>query len=107
MTSTASSPQSDALEQKLLAQCEVPAPALRALQRVCELERELMVLGGSLPDLSDQAPPEAVWHDQLANLLSRVVLFRVALAKTPAHDDTVPSSGQDELSAIAYRALRG
>lgn len=107
MTSLASSPQSDALEQSLLAQGEVPEPAQRALRRVRELERELMFLRGALPDLSAQIQPESAWENRVANLLSRVVLFRVALAEPPLPDDTVPGSGPDDATAIACRAPRG
>ena len=106
MASIIPTPQSDMLEQSLSTQAEVPEPALRALWRVRELERELMALRGALAHLPDRAQLETAWHDQVANLLSRVVVFRVALAKTPALNDTVSGSGRDELSAIAYRALR-
>ncbi|MDO8651805.1 MAG: hypothetical protein Q7R66_06420 [Undibacterium sp.] len=109
MTSLASSPQSDALEQSLLAQGELPEPAQRALRRVRELERELMLLRGALPDLSAQAEaePESAWENRVANLLSRVVLFRMALAEPPLPENTVPGSGQDDAPATAHRAPRG
>lgn len=106
MVSIASSVQSDALEQILLAQLQVPAPTLRALRRVRELERELMLLRGALTDPSAQAQPEIAKQLQVANLLSRVVLFRMALADPSKFDDTVSSSGRDISPAIAYRALR-
>ena len=109
MTSLASSPQSDALEQSLLAQGELPEPAQRALRRVRELERELMLLRGALPDLSAQtdAEPATGRHEQVANLLSRVVLLRMALAEPPLPENTVPGSGQDDAPATAHSAPRG
>ena len=89
MASIAPSPQSDTLEQSLPAQRDVPEPALRALRRVRELERELMVLRGALAHLPAQAQPESAWHDQVAHLLSRVVLFRAALAEPPVSGEAV------------------
>ena len=107
MASIIPTPQSDMLEQSLSTQAEVPEPALRALWRVRELERELMALRGALAHLPDRAQHRRCSGNQVANLLSRVVLFRAVLAKTPALDDTVLGSGQDDAAAIAYRALRG
>jgi hypothetical protein len=92
MASLAPTTQSDALEQSALAQLQVPEPALRALRRARELERELALLRGALVDLPDDAQPDTGWHDQAANLLSRVVLFRAALAKPPVLDEQVTSS---------------
>jgi hypothetical protein len=89
MASIVLSVSSDALEQRLLAQLQVPEPTLRALRRARELERELMLLREALMDSSEQAQPEIAKHEQVANLLSRVVLFRVALAKPPVLGDTV------------------
>lgn len=92
MASIASSVQSDALEQSLLAQLQVPEPTLRALRWARELERELMLLRGAL-DSSEQIQPEIAKQEQVANLLSKVVLFRVGLAKPPVLNDRVSSSG--------------
>ena len=70
MISIAASPQSDALEQRWLAQSEVPEPALRALQRV--RERELMlfrmvlaespVLGDTVPSLGRDGSPALAYR---------------------------------------------
>jgi hypothetical protein len=106
MSSIASSPQSDALEQRLLAQLQLPEPTLLALQRVRELEREFMKLRRTLADPSNQTQSETDKQDQVANLLSRVVLLRLALPEEPGFGATVPSLGQDDATAIAYRALR-
>lgn len=106
MASIAPSPQSDALEQSLLAQLQVPESTLRALRRARALERELISLRDALIDLPAQAQPEANWHDQAANLLSRVVLFRVAMVDPPARDVMVTEAGRDEIPATAYRVLR-
>ncbi len=92
MASIASSAQSDALEQSLLAQLQVPEPTLRALRQVREFERELMLLRGAL-DCSQQIQPEIAKQEQVAKLLSKVVLFRVALVEPPVLGDTVPGSG--------------
>ena len=102
-------PQSDALEPSLLEQSAVPLPALRALQRLCELEREFMLLRDTLAESSAQTLPATVWQDQVTNLLSRVVLFRVALADPPLPQfmDTVANSGRDDSPATVYRALPG
>lgn len=106
MTSLDSSPLSEALEQSLLAQLQVPEPTLRALRRARELERELMLLRAALTDPSAQAQPEVSKQERVANLLSRVVLFRMALPEPPKFDDTVVGSGRVDSPAIAYRALR-
>lgn len=106
MSSIASSTQSDALEQRLLTQLQLPEPTLLALRRVRELEREFMELRDTLTDPSNQTQSETDKQDQVANLLSRVVLLRLALPEEPEFDATVPSSGKDDTTAIAYRALR-
>ena len=93
MTSIGSSQQSNALEQSLLAQLDVPESALLALQRACELERELMLLRGALMGRDAQSKSSFTRQDQVANLLSRVVLFRLAMVEPPRIDDTVPFSG--------------
>lgn len=92
MASIVSSPQSDALEQSLLAEREAPQAALSALQRVRELEREVMLLRSALTDLSEQDRQDMAWQNQVANLLSRIVLFRVALDQQPGHHDKAPGS---------------
>lgn len=84
--------QSKALEQSLLARLQVPEPTLLALRRARELERELMLLRGVLTDTSAQAHSMLTKQEQVANLLSRVVLFRLAMAEPPRFDDTVPFS---------------
>ena len=93
MASIGSSQQSNALEQSLLAQLHVPESALLALRRACELERELMLLRGALMDTTEQAQSVFTKQEQVANLLSRVVLFRLAMVEPPRIDDTVPFSG--------------
>ena len=94
MASIAPLPQSDALEQSLLAHLQVPEPTLRALRQARELERELALLRGALMDSSTLSLPKATKHEQVANLLSRVVLFRMALADRPMQDVTVSGSGR-------------
>lgn len=78
MVSIVSSP--DTLEQILLAQRETPQAVLCALRRVHELEREVMQLRGAMTNLSAQGRQDTAWQNQVANLLSRIILFRVALA---------------------------
>lgn len=107
MANLALSTQRDTLEQIFLAQCQVPEPTLRALRQARELERELMLLRGALTASSAPAQSAMDRQEQLANLLSRVVLFRVALADPPVLDDIVPGSGQDVPPAGVDRALRG
>lgn len=94
MASIAPPPQSDGLEQSLLAQLAVPEPTLRALRRARELERELALLRGALTDSSTPNMPKATKHEQVANLLSRVVLFRMALVERSVQDVTLSGSGR-------------
>ena len=102
MASIVSSVQNDVLEQSLLAQLQVPEPTLRALWRARELERELMILREVLMDSSEQIQPNIAKQEQVAKLLSRVVLFRVALAKPLVLGDTVSSSRWGDSPALAY-----
>jgi hypothetical protein len=51
-----------------------------------------MLLRVALTDSSAQEQPMTAKQDQVANLLSRVVLFRVALADPPMSDVTAPLS---------------
>lgn len=83
MVNIVSSP--DTLDQRLLAQRAAPQAALCALQRVHELEREVMALRGALSDLSEQGRQDTAWQNQVANLLSKIILFRVALGELPGH----------------------
>lgn len=103
MANVASSPHIDELEQSLLVQAEVSQPARRALRQVRELEREFMLLRKAVTGLP--AGAESAWQDQAANLLSRVVLFRVALAEPPVLGDSGP--GSDDATAVTSRAMRG
>ncbi|MFZ6843333.1 hypothetical protein [Undibacterium sp. RuTC16W] len=112
MPGIASSPQSDALEQGLLAQHQMQDPALRALFQIRKLERELMALRNALTDTpAHPAPTESInikqMREQIADLLSRIVLFRVALADPPARQETESDSGRDDAQSVADRALRG
>ncbi|MDO9194488.1 MAG: hypothetical protein Q7U12_16450 [Undibacterium sp.] len=80
---------------------------------VCKkVRRAIVEFGGSMPESGNypeipDCSDRRCSGNQVANLLSRVVLFRAVLAKTSALDDTVLGSGQDDAAAIAYRALRG
>lgn len=112
MPGIASSPQSETLEQGLPAQHQAQDSALRALLRVRELERELMALRKALTEASAHpAPTESVnkkqIREQIAGLLSRIVLFRIALADPPARQKTESGSGRDDAQSVADRALRG
>lgn len=102
MTNIASSPHSDALEQSLLAQLHLPESSLRALRRVRELERELMLLRGNLA--VSPAQPGTSKQAQVAQLLSKVVLLRLSLAETSSFDATVSSSRRDEATAYCASA---
>ena len=90
MASIFSSQHSNALEQSLLAQLDVPETTRLALRRARELERELMLLRAALTDTSAQAQSSLSKQEQVANLLSRVVLFRLAMAEPASFDDKVP-----------------
>ena len=94
MASIVSSLQSNALEQSVLAQLEVSEFTLLALQRARELERELILLRGALLDPSVQEHSALTKQEQVANLLSRVVLFRLAMSEPPRFDDKVAISGR-------------
>lgn len=63
--------------------CALPETALRAVRRARALEREVALFRATLAGMSEQERQNPVWKEQLAQLLSRVVLFRVALADTP------------------------
>ena len=72
-------PQTDALEE-LLAEHMVPEAAMSAVRRVRELELEVALLRRALAALPEQARHDPVWKEKLAHLLSRVVLFRIAVS---------------------------
>ncbi|MES2148781.1 MAG: hypothetical protein V4508_03215 [Pseudomonadota bacterium] len=80
MLITDSTPQTDALAQALAAGGGASDAALRALQGARELEGEVMRLRLALADMPASARQDPAWREQLACLLSKVVLFRVALA---------------------------
>lgn len=74
-----STPQTDALARRLLTERAVSAPAMKAVRRVHELEREVTLLRGMLAALPADARRNPVWQAKIAYLLTRVALFRVAL----------------------------
>ena len=107
MINTALSAQNDALERSLLEQPVVPERALRALLKFRELEMDVMELRSTLVDLPMSKELEADVHHQIGMLLSRVLLFRLALAEPthlakPTHDH--PREASQELPDRVTRA---
>ena len=79
MPSIDSTPQSDALAEQLSAAPPLPEAALRAVQGVRVLEAEVMQLRRTLAALP-AASRDRARRDELACLLGKVLLFRLALA---------------------------
>jgi hypothetical protein len=85
MPSIDAAPQSDALAAELLEHpelSELSEQAWRAVQGARQLEREVMRLGVALAASSDAGARTPAAQEELVRLLSKVVLFRVALAAT-------------------------
>ncbi|MBI3285305.1 MAG: hypothetical protein HYZ65_10730 [Burkholderiales bacterium] len=73
----------------------MPQAASSALRRVRELEREVVLLRGALADLSDEELQDTAWKDKLAQLLGKVLLFRIALGGEPESGNKEYSSRRD------------
>lgn len=56
---------------------------LDSVQRVLELEREVAVLRETLAAMPPSTARNQQWKDEVARLLSEVVMFRLALAHDP------------------------
>jgi cytochrome P450 len=82
MPSIDAAPQSDALAAELLTRPELSERAWRAVQGARQLEREVMRLGVALAASSGAGARTPAAQEELVRLLSKVVLFRVALAAT-------------------------
>lgn len=75
----AATPQTDALVDELLEARQIPAVAFPSVARARELEREVMVLRQALAAMPANAVPSQQWQDDIARLLSELLLFRLAL----------------------------
>ena len=63
-----------------MAECKIPEAAMRGVRRVLELEREVTFLRNLLATMPAHAQKDPVWKERIANLLSKIVLFRIALS---------------------------
>ncbi len=72
-------PQTDALEAEMLGSLLVPQVALRALQGARELESEVTLLRGVLDAMPAAARRDPASKQEIVRLLSKVILFRLAL----------------------------
>ena len=72
-------PQTNALSEELLLERQVPATALRAIEGARELEAEVMLLRTMLAAKGPNSH-DGAWQEEVARLLGKVILFRVALA---------------------------
>ncbi|MFZ6654361.1 hypothetical protein [Undibacterium sp. TJN19] len=84
-------PQTDALEE-LLTGHKAPPAAMSAVRRVRELELEVALLRRALAAMPEDARQNPVWQEKLAHLLSRVVLFRIAVSDVTASYALVSST---------------
>lgn len=72
-------PQTDALEAEMLGSLQVPQVALRALRGARELESEVTLLRGVLDAMPAAARRDPASKEEIVRLLSKVILFRLAL----------------------------
>jgi hypothetical protein len=105
-------PRGEPLEGEAILLGEVPAFVVRAVRQVQGLEAELTELRKAL--LNAPAQPQATTDEQnkIADLLSRVILLRLALAESNASQalQDQPSANSmtkdDEITAQSCRAAR-
>jgi hypothetical protein len=93
-------PQSDALAAALSARRHVPEKALKAVSGVRELEQEVGRLHARLSAKPVSAAMEQAWKKDIAALLGKVILFRLALADSAGTVPAGTSSSNGETEQI-------
>jgi hypothetical protein len=89
MATDASTPQTDALLSELLGGCQLSDAASKIVQQARNLELEAAILRRALA-ATPHAARDQQWKDEVARLLTKVVLFRMALGR---ESDDCPSDG--------------
>ncbi|MFZ6874929.1 hypothetical protein ACO0LF_22940 [Undibacterium sp. Di27W] len=79
--------------------------AMSAVLRVSELELEVMRLHSAFAAMSAEERQGPVWREQVAAVLSKLVLLRIAVADTAMRDNTASSSAQDVDSGSGFAAF--
>jgi hypothetical protein len=75
-----STTQTDTLTQVLPSGRHVSVTALRAARNARQFERKVTLLRNMLAAMPEAVRSDPVWTNEIARLLSKVILFRVALA---------------------------